>query len=100
MQKLALRQNEISLIENISHLTGLRSLDLYENKIEDPSSVSGLLPSLTYLDLSFNHIRSLDNKPLCNLPNLSELYFVSNKVRFLSIVVSVMVCIVYSRQSV
>jgi len=70
---LSLRHNAIREIgSSLSSLTTLTSLDLYENKLTDISTLSNTLPNLTYLDVSFNELRVID-PPLEGFPVLREL---------------------------
>jgi len=61
LQKICFRQNLIDKIENLETLTSLRELDLYDNKLKKIQNLT--LPSLTYLDLSFNVIKKLKMLP-------------------------------------
>lgn len=79
LQKICLRQNQISHIE-FPHPFGdsLQDLDLYDNLI---SHIRGLdhLVHLTSLDLSFNKIKHIKN--LAHLKELKDLYFVQNRIQ-------------------
>ncbi|MCJ1229910.1 hypothetical protein MMC12_006581 [Toensbergia leucococca] len=78
VEKLCLRQNQISSIEIPSNLgSTLEDLDLYDNLI---SHIKGLdsLVHLTSLDLSFNKIKRVQN--VNHLKKLKDLYFVQNKI--------------------
>lgn len=48
LQKLVLRNNQLTKIENLEGLTSLRELDLYDNQITALENLN--LPSLTYLN--------------------------------------------------
>eukprot|EP01090_Pellita_catalonica_P011094 TRINITY_DN22586_c0_g1_i1.p1 TRINITY_DN22586_c0_g1~~TRINITY_DN22586_c0_g1_i1.p1 ORF type:complete len:302 (-),score=42.29 TRINITY_DN22586_c0_g1_i1:24-929(-) len=76
--ELSFRQNLISVIENLDTATTLQKLDMYDNKIKAISTLK--LPNLTYLDLSFNLIRTMDNLDASALPKLKELYLIANKI--------------------
>eukprot|EP00211_Chloroparvula_japonica_P017264 CAMPEP_0119128938 /NCGR_PEP_ID=MMETSP1310-20130426/6890_1 /TAXON_ID=464262 /ORGANISM="Genus nov. species nov., Strain RCC2339" /LENGTH=263 /DNA_ID=CAMNT_0007119329 /DNA_START=63 /DNA_END=854 /DNA_ORIENTATION=+ len=67
-------------LENITHLQNLLELDLYENELEELPPAVLNFPRLTYLDLSFNHLRELPEDCLSGVPRLRELYFVQNKL--------------------
>ena len=78
LQKLGLRQNQISHVEFPSSLgETLKDLDLYDNLI---SHIEGLdsLTSLESLDLSYNKIKHIKNVE--QLKELKDLYFVQNKI--------------------
>ncbi|MCJ1486567.1 hypothetical protein MMC06_006745 [Schaereria dolodes] len=79
VEKLCLRQNQISEIEFPDSLgVALRDLDLYDNLI---SHIKGLekLENLTSLDLSFNKIKHI--KHIDHLKKLKDLYLVQNKIQ-------------------
>lgn len=79
LQKLCLRQNQISHIEFPPNIgSALRELDLYDNLI---SHIKGLdsLVHLTSLDLSFNKIKHLKN--IDHMKDLTDIYFVQNKIQ-------------------
>lgn len=79
LQKLCLRQNQISHIDFPPTLgPTLHELDLYDNLI---SHIKGLdsLEQLTSLDLSFNKIKHIKN--VNHLRDLTDIYFVQNKVQ-------------------
>jgi len=79
VERLCLRQNEISSIEFPDTLGPvLKELDLYDNLI---SHIKGLeeLKGLTSLDLSFNKIKHIKN--VDHLANLKDLYFVQNRIQ-------------------
>ena len=79
VERLCLRQNEISNIEfPASVASKLLDLDLYDNLI---SHVEGLdnFTRLTSLDLSFNRIKHISN--VNHLSNLTDLYFVQNRIQ-------------------
>ena len=78
MQRLCLRQNQITRIElppNIAE--NLLELDLYDNLI---AHIRGLddLHRLLSLDLSFNKIKHIKN--VSHLVTLTDLYFVQNRI--------------------
>ncbi|CBF89513.1 putative protein phosphatase PP1 regulatory subunit Sds22 [Aspergillus nidulans FGSC A4] len=78
LQRLCLRQNQISRIELPSSLgETLQELDLYDNLI---SHLKGLddFHNLTSLDLSFNKLKHIKN--ISHLVKLKDLYFVQNKI--------------------
>ncbi|KAJ6129920.1 protein phosphatase PP1 regulatory subunit Sds22 [Penicillium capsulatum] len=78
LQRLFLRQNQISRIEFPSNVAAtLKELDLYDNLI---SHVKGFdeFHDLTSLDLSFNKIKHIKN--VSHLVHLTELFFVQNKI--------------------
>ncbi|KAK2801247.1 Protein phosphatase 1 regulatory subunit sds22 [Emmonsiellopsis sp. PD_5] len=79
LEKLCLRQNEISRIEFPANLgPTLVDLDLYDNQI---SHIRGLehLTKLTSLDFSFNNIKHIKN--VSHLVQLTDLYFVQNRIQ-------------------
>ncbi|KAA6415340.1 MAG: phosphatase 1 regulatory subunit SDS22 [Lasallia pustulata] len=79
LEKLCLRQNQISHVELPSALAPkLQDLDLYDNLI---SHLQGLehFTSLTSLDVSYNKIKHI--KHLERLTELKDLYFVQNKIQ-------------------
>ncbi|KAL6234096.1 hypothetical protein BDW75DRAFT_213210 [Aspergillus navahoensis] len=78
LQRLCLRQNQISRIELPSILgETLQELDLYDNLI---SHLKGLddFQNLTSLDLSFNKLKHIKN--ISHLIKLKDLYFVQNRI--------------------
>ncbi|MCJ1253693.1 hypothetical protein MMC24_001505 [Lignoscripta atroalba] len=79
VEKLCLRQNQISEIEFPDSVgLVLRELDLYDNLI---SHIRGLdkLGCLKSLDLSFNKIKHIKN--VNHLKGLKDLYFVQNRIQ-------------------
>ncbi|KKZ65922.1 adenylate cyclase [[Emmonsia] crescens] len=79
LEKLCLRQNEISRIRFPENLgPTLTDLDLYDNLI---SHIKGLehLIKLTSLDFSFNNIKHIKN--VSHLVHLTDLYFVQNRIQ-------------------
>ncbi|KAF7934456.1 hypothetical protein BELL_0091g00050 [Botrytis elliptica] len=78
VQRLCLRQNTISTIEDLSCLAAtLTDLDLYDNLIAHIRGLEDLI-NLTSLDLSFNKLKHI--KKLNHLTSLTDLYFVQNKI--------------------
>ena len=78
MQKLCLRQNQISRIEFPANLgPTIQDLDLYDNLISHIKGLEDLL-HLTTLDLSFNKIKHVKN--LNQLEELKDLYLLQNKI--------------------
>ncbi|KAL4928535.1 putative protein phosphatase PP1 regulatory subunit Sds22 [Aspergillus undulatus] len=78
LQRLCLRQNQISRIELPSELgSTLNELDLYDNLI---SHLKGLddFQNLTSLDLSFNKLKHIKN--ISHMTQLKDLYFVQNRI--------------------
>lgn len=78
LQRLCLRQNQISRIELPSILGAtLKELELYDNLI---SHIKGLddLVNLTLLDLSFNKIKHIKN--VSQLTKLTDIFFVQNRI--------------------
>ncbi|CAZ81285.1 unnamed protein product [Tuber melanosporum] len=78
VQKLCLRQNNITDIECLSPLARtLVDLDLYDNHI---AHIHGLedLANLENLDLSFNNLKHI--KRISHLAKLQNLYFVQNRI--------------------
>ncbi|KKK22595.1 hypothetical protein ARAM_007344 [Aspergillus rambellii] len=78
LQRICLRQNQISRIEFPSRLdASLVEIDLYDNLI---SHLKGLddFHNLTSLDLSFNKLKHIKN--ISHLVKLKDLYFVQNKI--------------------
>ena len=79
LQKLCLRQNQISHIEFPPNIgSSMQEVDLYDNLI---SHIKGLesLVNLKSLDLSFNKIKHIKN--ISHLRELKDIYFVQNKVQ-------------------
>ncbi|MCJ1361773.1 hypothetical protein MMC16_000873 [Acarospora aff. strigata] len=79
VEKLCLRQNQISHIEFPSILgPTLKDLDVYDNLL---SHIKGLeeLTNLISLDLSFNKIKHIKN--VNHLRNLKDIYFVQNRIQ-------------------
>jgi protein phosphatase 1 regulatory subunit 7 len=79
---LRLRQNLLTMVENLPESTDLIHLDLYNNMLKNSSIEASLLnkyQKLQHLDISFNQLRhcviGLD------LPELEELYYVNNKIK-------------------
>ncbi|TRM59568.1 hypothetical protein BD626DRAFT_507575 [Schizophyllum amplum] len=85
LQKLCLRQNQISHLEpDVFHtLTNLDELDFYDNKIKHVGRALDKLDKLTVLDLSFNNIRTVPDA-LQHLPALRTVYFVQNRISKIS----------------
>ena len=78
MQKLCLRQNQISHIDLPSNLgTTLQELDLYDNLISHIKGLQDLI-HLTSLDLSFNKIKHIKN--INHLKELKDAYLLQNKI--------------------
>ncbi|QSZ29675.1 hypothetical protein DSL72_004191 [Monilinia vaccinii-corymbosi] len=78
VQRLCLRQNTISTIEDLSSLSStLTDLDLYDNLIAHIRGLEELI-HLTSLDLSFNKLKHI--KKINHLTDLTDLYFVQNKI--------------------
>lgn len=78
LERLSLRQNQISTIEFPETLGAtLQELDLYDNLI---AHIKGLdqFTELDNLDLSFNKIKHI--KRLNHMKKLKDLYFVQNKI--------------------
>ncbi|EKG10900.1 hypothetical protein MPH_11902 [Macrophomina phaseolina MS6] len=78
LERLSLRQNQISAIEFPESLGAtLQELDLYDNLI---AHIKGLdqFTELINLDLSFNKIKHI--KRLNHMKKLKDLYFVQNKI--------------------
>ncbi|MCJ1309765.1 hypothetical protein MMC25_003426 [Agyrium rufum] len=79
VEKLCLRQNEISHIEFPNNIAEtLQDLDLYDNLIGHIKGLDGF-HGLTSLDLSFNKIKHIKN--VSHLTNLTDLYFVQNRIQ-------------------
>ncbi|KAJ8066543.1 hypothetical protein OCU04_005599 [Sclerotinia nivalis] len=78
VQRLCLRQNTITTIEELSPLAPtLTELDLYDNLIAHIRGLDELI-HLTSLDLSFNKLKHI--KKINHLISLTDLYFVQNKI--------------------
>ncbi|KAF2203526.1 L domain-like protein [Delitschia confertaspora ATCC 74209] len=78
LQRLCLRQNQISAVELPESLAStLCELDLYDNLIAHIKGFDAFT-ELTSLDLSFNKIKHI--KRLNHLTKLRDLYFVQNKI--------------------
>ncbi|KAF7852565.1 hypothetical protein EAF04_010966 [Stromatinia cepivora] len=78
VQRLCLRQNTITTIEELSPLAStLTELDLYDNLIAHIRGLEDLI-HLTSLDLSFNKLKHI--KKINHLISLTDLYFVQNKI--------------------
>ncbi|KAL4942411.1 hypothetical protein BDV06DRAFT_163536 [Aspergillus oleicola] len=78
LQRLCLRQNQISRIELPSELgETLTELDLYDNLIGHLKGLD-VFKNLTSLDLSFNKLKHIKN--ISHLTQLKDLYFVQNKI--------------------
>ncbi|KAL3472919.1 hypothetical protein BJX99DRAFT_249324 [Aspergillus californicus] len=78
IQRLCLRQNQISRIELPSSLGAtMNDLDLYDNLI---SHLKGLddFTGLTSLDLSFNKLKHIKN--VSHMTKLKDIYFVQNRI--------------------
>lgn len=80
LKRLCLRQNLISKLEGLERFTQLVELDLYLNQITTIENLSGLLPNLTALDLSYNSIREIPENGLSELQCLKSLYLANNKI--------------------
>ena len=79
VERLCLRQNEISEIEFPASIAStLLDLDLYDNSISRLKGLDGF-SRLTSLDLSFNNIKHISN--VNHLLNLTDLYFVQNRIQ-------------------
>ena len=81
LTSVTLRSNLISKMENISSLTKLVKLELYDNQVEAlvAPELAPIGPRLVVLDMSFNLVRSMAPVALC--PNLVELYIAQNRLR-------------------
>lgn len=78
IQRICLRQNEISRIEFPSNVAvSLKELDLYDNLISHIKNLDEF-HNLTTLDLSFNKIKHIKN--VAHLVNLTDIFFVQNKI--------------------
>ena len=78
LQKLCLRQNQISKIEGLEPIAGtLKDLDLYDNLIAHMGGLASLT-KLESLDLSYNAIKHIKN--IDQLVKLRNLYFASNRI--------------------
>ncbi|KAF2465724.1 protein phosphatase 1 regulatory subunit 7 [Lindgomyces ingoldianus] len=78
LQRLCLRQNQISHVELPESLAPtLHEIDFYDNLIAHIKGFDAFT-ELTLLDLSFNKIKHI--KRLNHLTKLRELYFVQNKI--------------------
>ncbi|KAL8785022.1 MAG: hypothetical protein Q9213_003615 [Squamulea squamosa] len=79
IEKLCLRQNQISHIEFPSNIgQSLQDLDLYDNLISHIRGLDHLL-HLSSLDLSFNKIKHIKN--INHLKELKDIYFVQNRIQ-------------------
>ncbi|KII66700.1 Protein phosphatase 1 regulatory subunit 7 [Thelohanellus kitauei] len=79
LRRLCLRQNLIKTIEDPNRLPDhLESLSLYGNLLTAVKNIDHL-HDLTYLDLSFNRIKQIEN--IETLVKLEELYFANNRIR-------------------
>jgi len=77
---LYLQQNQITKIENISHLTNLVEINLAQNHITKIEGLRGL-DNLKNLDLKDNQIESVDDcQELLELPSLASLDLKSNNI--------------------
>lgn len=78
LERLSLRQNQISAIEFPETLGAtLQELDLYDNLIAHIKGLDQFM-ELDNLDLSFNKIKHI--KRLNHMKKLKDLYFVQNKI--------------------
>ncbi|ORY05185.1 hypothetical protein BCR34DRAFT_48930 [Clohesyomyces aquaticus] len=78
LQRLCLRQNQISHVELPDSLaTTLREVDLYDNLVAHIKGFDAFT-ELVLLDLSFNKIKHI--KRLDHLTKLRDLFFVQNKI--------------------
>ena len=78
---LDLSSNDISIIENISHLKHIYSIDLSSNKIDKVQGFYGIGRSLTHLDLGNNKIENMKGfLYLGKYTNLKFLYLGNNNI--------------------
>eukprot|EP00455_Lapot_gusevi_P007724 TRINITY_DN13300_c0_g1_i4.p1 TRINITY_DN13300_c0_g1~~TRINITY_DN13300_c0_g1_i4.p1 ORF type:complete len:354 (+),score=70.16 TRINITY_DN13300_c0_g1_i4:73-1134(+) len=84
LKTLILRQNALTTVGGLApHIQQtLTQLDLYENHIEAIDLHLQQLANLTWLDISFNGIRVIEN--LEGLAQLRELYLAHNKITTIS----------------
>ncbi|KAJ3355678.1 hypothetical protein GGF32_001844 [Allomyces javanicus] len=80
LERLGMRQNLFAHIEGIDGLAGnLRELDLYDNRIAKIHALAAF-EKLETLDLSFNKIKRIPKGVFDKLSDLTDLYFVANKI--------------------
>jgi hypothetical protein len=80
IKEVILRSCLVGSMEGIEDLVTLQKLELYDNQIEQISSLDRLL-NLKILDLSFNSIRVMTPDLAQCCPLLEELYIAQNKLR-------------------
>jgi protein phosphatase 1 regulatory subunit 7 len=80
IKEIILRSCLVGSMEGIEDLLTLQKLELYDNQIEQISSLDRLL-NLKILDLSFNSIRIMTPNLVQSCPLLEELYVAQNKLR-------------------
>jgi protein phosphatase 1 regulatory subunit 7 len=78
LQELTLRSCVITKMENLSHLTALERLELYDNQILTLAELAPL-SKLRILDLSYNLINNMSAVAAC--PLLEEVYIAQNRLR-------------------
>ena len=78
IKRLDINQKNITKLQGIEHLTGLKTLYLMSNKISDIGPVSKL-ENLEELNLSYNKIADIGG--LRNLTKLTDLYLDDNKIK-------------------
>lgn len=82
LHRLVLRQNALTSVPDLSSFPLLEEVDLYINQIATiPPNAFRACTALRKLDLSFNALRDLSQLPVASLPNLTELYLISNKIK-------------------
>jgi Leucine-rich repeat (LRR) protein len=74
---LDLRNNKLSMVQNLEELQSLSTLDLEDNELAQLSSSESNLWSLKYLRLSGNNLESID---VSRFPNLRLLYLDRNRL--------------------
>ncbi len=74
---LQIRERNIRSLAGVGHLTGLESLDLWQNQIVDVGPLDSL-PNLKRLRMSWNQI--VDVSPLASLSRLVELALGNNEI--------------------
>ncbi|KAI9178964.1 protein phosphatase regulatory subunit Sds22 [Blastocladiella emersonii ATCC 22665] len=80
LERLGMRQNLFPKIDGVEALAPtLRELDLYDNRIAKFHALEPLV-NLEVLDLSFNKIKRIPVGVLAQMKNLTDLYFVANKL--------------------
>ncbi|KAL0477245.1 Lrrc48 [Acrasis kona] len=82
LERLDLRFNRIKIIENMNHLTQLKSLTLSSNQIESLDGLPDQMPQLQFLGLFCNKLSDFEHtlSILKKYPSITDLYIAGNPI--------------------